>query len=277
MCQTGALPHTEIALERDGQSPQLYDLRVSPLSDQQGRPIGRVITLRDITEQTRTEALLQQQQQALAVTHDRDRLARELHDGLAQDLAGLRLRMSVWHKLIETDPARLHLEVDTVRDLLSGNIREVRRAIYALRPLALDELDFFSALRQFVNDFGSQTQLRIELCVKGAPERLPALFEPVIFRIIQEALNNIGKHAQARDVHIELDLQAPDRLTLTIGDDGRGFDPATLVEAAAYGHLGLVQMRGRVRDLRGQFRLASQPGSGTEITVALPIGGGQRE
>ncbi len=158
-----------------------------------------------------------------------------------------------------------------MREQLSHNINEVRRTIYALRPLPLDEMGFFPALRQFVVDFGGQTQLYIDLTVKGEPERLPALLELIVFRIIQESLNNVGKHARAREVHIELDLQTQDHLTLTICDDGQGFDPASLAEVAAYGHLGLTQMRDRVRDLRGQFTLNSQPGQGTEIRVVLPL------
>lgn len=254
-----------------GDDPCTYELHATALSDRRGRPIGQVITLRDITQRTRTETLLLQQQEALAVMQDRERLAQELHDGLAQDLAGLRLKMSVWHKLVETDPLRLHAELDAGHELLSKNIGEVRRTIYALRPLALDKLGFFPALRQFVNDFGGQTQLHIDLSITGPQERLPALLELVVFRIIQESLNNVGKHARAQEVRIDLDLQAHDHLTLTIGDDGRGFDPDSLSEAATYGHLGLVQMRDRVRDLRGEFALVSQPGQGTEIRVVLPL------
>ncbi len=260
LCQAATLTQTEITLEHEG-LPQFFDLRISPLSDRRHRPIGRVITLRDVTARVRTAALLLHQQQALAVMHDRERLARDLHDGLAQDLAGLRLRLSVWHKLAETDPPRLHTELDSVRELLGASINEVRRTIYALRPLPLDELGFFPALRQFAHDFGGQTGLHIEVCTVGPPERLPALLELIVFRMIQEALSNISKHAQAREAHIELDLQTPDQLRLTIRDDGHGFDPATLDEAVARGHLGLAHLRQRVQDLHGQLTLTSAAGS----------------
>ena len=103
------------------------------------------------------------------------------------------------------------------------------------------------------------------------PERLPALLELIVFRMIQEALSNISKHAQAREAHIELDLQTPDQLRLTIRDDGHGFDPETLDEAVARGHLGLAHLRQRVQDLHGQLTLTSAPGAGTEISVTLPL------
>lgn len=279
LAQNPTLACIESVVE-NGDRSRIYELRSSPLADdhprseakrdQRGHPIGQVITVRDITQRRHTEAMLLQQQEHLAVMRDRERLARELHDGLAQDLAGLRMRMGVWHKLIETDLPRLRTELDTVRGLLSQNIREVRRTIYALRPLALDEMGFFAALRQFVRDLSEQTQLPIDLRVVGPQERLPERFELVIFRIIQEALYNVCKHAQAREVCIELDLRVKDRVTLIVHDDGQGFDPAILDEAVSGGHLGLAQMRGRVQDLSGQFALTSRPGQGTEIKVTLP-------
>ncbi len=110
LTQNPAVTHLESSVG-GGDEACTYELRVSPLTDQHSRLLGQVITLRDITERIRTDALLVHQQQALAVMHDRERLARELHDGLAQDLAGLRLRLSVWHKLAETDLPKLHAEL----------------------------------------------------------------------------------------------------------------------------------------------------------------------
>jgi signal transduction histidine kinase len=205
-----------------------------------------------------------------AIVEERRRIAREIHDGLAQNLASLRLQARLWHNLIDRDPGRMHAEVDAMRDLLKEQIREVRRSIFALRPVALDELGFDKALRQFVDDLGEQNQLQVELSILGPEDHLPSALEPVLFRIVQEAMNNIRKHAQASTAWIELDLGDVDSLVLVIRDDGVGFNPATLDEAARLGHLGLRQMRERVEELEGRLLLGSQPGKGTEIRVVLP-------
>jgi PAS domain S-box-containing protein len=209
-----------------------------------------------------------------AIAEERRRIAREIHDGLAQNLAGLRFEVGRWHKLVDEDPAQMHTELDSLQELLSQNIREVRRSIFALRPVALDEMGFYPTLQQFIGEFGEQNQLYVDLHVAGPQERLPAFLEPVLFRIIQEALNNVGKHAQASGVWIELNLESPEAVALRVRDDGVGFDPAILDQLFQRGHLGLKQMRERVENLKGAFDLHSQPGSGTEIHVVLPLTGG---
>ena len=209
-----------------------------------------------------------------AIAEERRRIAREIHDGLAQDLAGLRFEVGLWHKLVDEDPSRMHAELDSLRKLLDNNIREVRRSIFALRPVALEELGFYPALHQFIEEFGEQNQLHIDLRITGPQERLPAFLEPVLFRIVQESLNNAGKHAQAQMIWVTLDLESPDAVRLRVRDDGVGFDPAILDQVVRRGHLGLKQMRERVENLNGTFELHSQPGSGTEISVVLPLGGG---
>ena len=204
------------------------------------------------------------------LTDGHRRIAREIHDGLAQNLASIRLQARLWHNLIDDDPERMHAEVENMRVLLREQIRDVRRSIFALRPLALDELGFNRALEQFVQDCGEQNQLHIDLQIRGAQEHLPSLLEPVLFRIVQEALNNVRKYADARSVWIELSLEEADSLTLVIQDDGKGFDLAVLNEATRFGHLGLRQMRERVEELDGTLAIESRPGHGTRIRVQLP-------
>lgn len=206
-----------------------------------------------------------------AIAEERRRIAREIHDGVAQDLAALRVRVGLWHDLVDSDPAQMHAELDTLQDLLRANIQEVRRSIFALRPVALEELGFYPALHQFVGDVGEQNQLRINLEVVGPPERLPAALEPVVFRIIQEALNNIAKHARASAVWIMLNLESVHALTLAVRDNGHGFDVQGLAQAVHHGHVGLVQMRERVEKRHGTFALHSLPGRGTEIKVEIPF------
>jgi signal transduction histidine kinase len=109
------------------------------------------------------------------------------------------------------------------------------------------------------------------LRVLGQAEILPRPLEPVLMRLIQEAVINVGKHAHPRLVDVTLDLRSVDQVTLTVQDDGVGFDLACLAEAAQHGHYGLTQMRERVASLRGRFTIDSQPGQGTLVRVVLPF------
>ncbi len=204
-----------------------------------------------------------------AIAEERRRRSCEIHDGLAQDLAALRLRARLWHKLVDEAPQQMHAELDALRDLLSRHIRDVRRVIFAMRPVALEELGFYAALRQFAADFGEQNQIDVNLQLADEA-RLPAFMEAVLFRIVQEALHNVARHARATTVWVTLSIEA-EMVRLTIRDDGVGFEPAILEQAARSGHLGLKQMRERVAGLKGTFSLHSAPGEGTEIRIILPL------
>jgi PAS domain S-box-containing protein len=236
-----------------------------------------VVAVEDMTAEK------QRRSEAEAIDEERRRIAQEIHDGIAQGMAALRLRISVWHDLVETNPAQLHAELDELQAqlhaeldelqaVLDTGIAEMRSAIYALRPVALDEVGLFPALRQLVADFEDQYQAYAELHISGPEERLPLRLELPLFRVVQEALRNVGKHAQASLVWLALDLTQDEAIGLTIRDNGLGFDPASLEGAVRNGHLGLKQMRERVEEARGKLEVVSQPGQGTEVRVVLPLG-----
>ena len=164
----------------------------------------------------------------------------------------------------------MHAELDALQDFLRENIREVRRSIFALRPVTLDELGFFPALRQFLTDFGEQNQLQIDLSLDGPPEALPVSLELALFRIIQEALNNVAKHARAQVVWIDLSLSAAAGVTLKIRDDGQGFETGMLEAEVRRGRVGLKQMAERVEQRGGGLTVQSQVGRGTTILVTWP-------
>ncbi len=221
-----------------------------------------------VVEDLTAEKALRSEEEAIA--EERRRIAREIHDGLAQDLAAVRLQVRRWQALIESDPSRLREELEEFHRFLGEEIREVRRAIFALRPVALEE-GFWVALPRFLADFGEQHQLHVSLELKGVtgeePPPLPAPLELALFRIVHEALNNVAKHARARMVWVELDLS--EGILLRVRDDGVGFDPSALPELARRGHLGLQQMRERVEALGGTMEVRSRPGEGTEIVVKI--------
>jgi PAS domain S-box-containing protein len=225
-----------------------------------------VVAVEDITAEK------QRRSEAEAIDEERRRIAQEIHDGIAQGMAALRLRISVWHDLVETNPAQLHAELDELQAVLDTGIAEMRSAIYGLRPVALDEVGLFPALRQLVADFEDQYQAYVELHISGPEERLPLRLELPLFQVVQEALHNVGKHAQASLVWLALDLTQDEAIGLTIRDNGLGFDPASLEGVVRSGHLGLKQMRERVEEAGGKLEVVSQSGQGTEVRVVLPLG-----
>lgn len=261
-----AAPGEALSVETIGvrRNRSAFPIRLS-VTHEPGPAAGRVIiAVEDLTVEK------QRRSEEEAIAEERRRIARDIHDGLAQDLAALRVRSAMWCDLIESDPAQLHAEIDALQDILRQNIQEVRRSIFALRSAALDELGFWPALRQFAAEFGEQNRLNVELQVNGAPERLRPNLEPAVFRIVQEALNNVGKHACAQHVQVELDFSRPSLITLTVRDDGRGFDLAELTAAAERGRVGLLQMRERAEQLGGALQVETAPGQGVMIRVMLP-------
>ncbi|NJN19187.1 MAG: sensor histidine kinase [Oscillochloris sp.] len=204
-----------------------------------------------------------------AITAERTRIARDLHDGVAQSLAFMRMRVDLWEDWIEQDPARLGEEFVNLKANLRTQIEELRRAIFELRPLEVGQLGFVGALRRFVHEFADQQQWEVDLNLSDLPPDLPHVLELAAFRFVQEALNNAAKHA--RTGHVSVALQVVDRgLQIIVADKGVGFDPGA-IEQSATRHLGLRQMRERAAALDGQLTILSRPGAGTEVRVWLPI------
>ena len=255
--QQGETVTTEtINRRRDGTT---FPVRVVATLD----PINKgqmIIIVEDITAAT------QRRSEAQAIDAERLRIAHEIHDGVAQSLGGLRFKSAVWAHLAEGAPPSMRAALDELQDVLNIAIADIRRAIFALRPVDLEALGFFPALTRLVADFGEQNQLVARLEVTGAQARLPATYELPLFRIIQEGLNNIGHHARANVVTVRLALEASG-VALSIRDNGCGFDPARIETTR---HFGLRQMRERVFDLGGTLDVRSAVGNGTELVIALP-------
>ena len=208
--------------------------------------------------------------EAEAIDAERRRIAHEIHDGVAQSLAGLRFKSAAWSHLAEAAPPDMRAALDELQTVLTDAIIDLRRAIFALRPLDLEALGFFPALTQLVADFGDQNQLAARLDVCGPQDALPAVYELPLFRIIQEGLNNIGQHAGASSVLVRLTVDATGRVDVSLRDDGCGFDPQQLDPVDRDGHFGLRQMRERIVDLGGSMDIHSAIGQGTELVITLP-------
>ena len=223
-----------------------------------------IVTVEDIT------AEVQHRSETEAIDAERHRIAHEIHDGVAQSLAGLRFKSALWHKLADAAPAGMRAALDELQAVLNTAIVDIRRAIFALRPVDLDALGFFPALTQLVGDFGDQNQVAARVEVSGPQEALPAVYELPLFRIIQEGLNNIGQHARASSVLVRLTVDAAGGVAVSVRDDGRGFDPSQLGPADRAGHFGLRQMRERILGLGGRLDIRSASGQGTELAITLP-------
>jgi PAS domain S-box-containing protein len=223
-----------------------------------------IVTVEDIT------AVRQRRSEAEAIASERLRIAQEIHDGVAQSLAGLRFKSALWYHRADEAPPGMRAALDELQDVLVATIADLRRAIFALRPLDLEALGFFPALAGWVADFGDPNHLVARLEVSGPQDALPAVYELPLFRIIQEGLNNVYQHASASSALVRLAVDEAGGVTVSVRDNGRGFDPGQLSPADHPGHFGLRQMRERILALGGTLDVRSTIGQGTELVITLP-------
>ncbi len=259
----GVLRHYEtVCLARDGRRVAV-DITRTPLRDETGHVVGTSVILRDVTQRKAREAVVEE---------ERARIARDLHDGLAQSLYFLGLKLDYIRKRVNSDPEGAISELRALKNTVQANIQDVRRTIFALRPVDLEGLGFLPALRKYACEFGEQVGLEVTLSVNGHEGALPPSLEPIFFRLVQEGLNNIAKHAHAREAWVELEIDPGQSGRLTIRDDGFGFDPRALPPTNR-GRMGLRQMRERVASLGGRFSLKSEPSQGTTLRAEIPLRG----
>jgi signal transduction histidine kinase len=203
-----------------------------------------------------------------AIADERARIARDIHDGIAQTLAFRRMRIDLWLDWLDTDRERLRDELIENKQILREQIGELRRAIFALRPVQFDELGFVGGLHRYVVEFANQHGWDAHVDLQAVPPTLTPPVEAICFRVVQESLTNVAKHAQATRVDVVLDTVA-NGLRIVVRDNGVGFDLERGAEPST--HLGLRQMRERVAAARGQLTLSSQAGAGTEVRAWIPF------
>jgi len=195
---------------------------------------------------------------------ERRRLARELHDETGQALTSILLGLRAVEEA--GSPDEMRTAASSLRELVVGTLQDVRRLAVQLRPKALDDFGLVAAVERLVQTFSEATAIRVELEAQLGSERLPAEVETALYRIIQEALTNIVKHAEASSVSILL-VRSSATATVVIEDDGQGFDPAELQE----GRLGIIGMRERVELHEGRLTVESAPGSGATLVAEVPL------
>ncbi len=205
----------------------------------------------------------------LGVAEERNRLAREIHDTLAQGLTALTLQLEMADALLEQDARRTRSSIQRALQLARESLQEARRSVLDLRAAPLDGQSLPDALQRLGEAFGLENDVECVVRNEGVTERLPARLEAGLYRLAQEALTNVAKHAQATTVVVTL-ARRDDTLSLTVEDDGVGFDPSLPVPAGPSGGFGLAGMRERATLLGGELLVHSRPGEGVRLVVRIP-------
>jgi signal transduction histidine kinase len=200
---------------------------------------------------------------------ERQRLARELHDDTIQSLIALNQRVQLTQLKLSENPEAL-AALEETQNLTEQTIQDLRRMIKALRPLYLDDLGLVAALRMLVQESIGSSGIPIEFIITGTEKRLPPETELALFRICQEGLNNILRHAKASQASLSI-VYTPDDIRLTIQDDGLGFNvPESPAEFAPNGHFGLLGINERAELINSRLEIRSKIGEGTSLRLTLP-------
>jgi len=215
-------------------------------------------------------ARLYEQSREYAVVEERNRLARELHDSVTQSLFSVSLLSEAALSLLERDPSKARERLERANELAVGALAEMRALIFQLRPMTLQEEGLLSAIKKHLAALLSRHGRVVELKVTGSVRRLPAQIEDAAFRIVQESLNNVVKHANAPRAQVELGFEL-DVLRISTSDNGIGFDPHARRRAHT---MGLASMRERAESVGGHLTIDSTPGGGTRVAAELPLGDG---
>lgn len=200
---------------------------------------------------------------------ERRKIARELHDGPAQTMASMLIRLDLVKKLWNQDVTSIYDEIDNVKDMGKESLADIRRIMFDLKPSLLHQDSFSSTLTDFFNDYEAKYNFNIEFLRLGQDRQYELSLEIALFRLVQEAITNIRKHAGVRRAVVKLE-DSGKMLTLVIKDEGSGFDLDSNRDKESYGILG---MRERVNLFRGKLDILSKPGAGTQVIIKVPLEG----
>lgn len=217
-----------------------------------------------VEERTRE---IQDRTHALAVAEERNRLARELHDSVTQYLFSIVLNANATGTLLGKDQQQAREQIQVVQEIAQNALGEMRSLIFELRPAMLEEKGLPYVLALYIDSIKRKEGLDVVLRVDGE-RRLPGDLEQGLYRIAQEALFNVVKHAMAKTVIVDLEIR-PNHVSLSVEDDGVGFDPSSPPGKGIT--LGLSSMKERAKLLGGDFEIQSQPGQGTRVSVHIPL------
>lgn len=228
-----------------------------------GELLAKQITLgirfNELTEQAT------QQAGETAVVEERNRMAREIHDTLAQGFTGIVVQLEAAEDALETEPDAAQFHLNRARTLAKDSLVEARRSVQNLRPIALEQNDLPSAIQRTLNKLTPGTLVQSKVNIEGSVRPLPPATENELLRIMQEATTNALKHAKPSKIVVMLDYSNPERLTMRIDDNGRGFDPAQPTAG-----FGLTSMRERAMKINGRVNVNMRVEGGTEVVCVIP-------
>jgi PAS domain S-box-containing protein len=206
-----------------------------------------------------------------AQEEERMRISRDLHDEIAQTLVGINVELATLTREAAGGPKGLQQKIAHAQQMVENSVEKVHQFARKLRPALLDDLGLIPALHAFMKSFTKRTGVRTSLTAVAAVERLDTAKRTVLFRVAQEALTNVGRHAQASRVEVIIQ-KLPEGICMRIKDDGKSFQVDRVLHGKGSKHLGLLGMRERLEMINGSFEIESTPGNGTTITAKIPLG-----
>ncbi len=260
----------ELTLEKEGLI-KIYEVSYLQLTDKRGRNTGLSINFHDVTERKRVQSKLLEQQKALVMAEERERLARDLHDNLGQIFGFINVQaQAIKHELNSAGINIASTKIERLVEVARSGHRDMREYIQNIMITTAFERDFCAVLKRETDQFSKQTGVvvRLDITPDSPVEDLKPDIKNQIYNIIKEALNNVRKHAQAKNVFIAIEFTDKE-FSLIIKDDGKGFDIAHLGKKPAPG-LGLNIMHKRVEEIKGKLKIVSGPEHGTQIIVTIP-------
>ncbi len=256
----------------NGSASHYYNLKLTPLKDQRNRTLGYLLFLYDISEQKQAQAKILEQQKVVATLKERERLAREFHDGIGQTLGYASMQTQIVRKLVKEGNLNMVGSIlDRLVEVTQDAHADIRESILNLKAGSAQEWFLFPTLKQYLSRFQEFYGIRTELSI---PDGLGEdIFEPVariqLLRVVQEALTNARKHSSSHSVKIVF-KQENHRALITIADDGTGFDPGQL-KLEEGRHFGLGFMRERMEQIGGSLIIDSRLGAGTVVKLEAPL------
>ncbi len=208
---------------------------------------------------------------------ERLRISLQMHDGPAQSMSNLVLRTEICQRLLDRDPDMARAELSALKNAINTTLQDTRRFIFDLRPMILDDLGLAPTLRRYVQQVSEKSKLEINLMVQNLDMRLPSHYEVAIFRFIQEALNNVIKHANASQARVLVgvrdDVGGARVIHVSVEDDGSGFHVSeVLSDESGRRNMGIATLRQQVETLlRGEFGIESAIGRGTRVEALIPL------